>query len=111
MARLNITADNHYTLKLVYKDAEGFPIDITGASAKFVLRRSMYSPIVVNRAADIVGNTGEISVTLVPADTASLLDDVIEEQFVYGVELTLADGTRRVILNGEAILEQNIARD
>jgi len=111
MARLNITADNHYTLKLVYKDADGFPIDLTGASAKFVLRRSMYSPIVVNQEAVITGTTGEIAITLPPAATATLLDNVIEEQFVYGVELTQADDTRRVIVDGEAVVKQNITRD
>ena len=111
MTRLTITADNHYTLNLVYKDESGYAINLDGATAKFVMRRSMYSPVLINRSAVITGGTGEISIELTPADTVGLLDNVIEEQFVFGVSLTQADGTKTVIASGEVSLQQNIARD
>ena len=110
MSNLSITADNHYILKLVYKDGDGFPVDLSGASALFVLRRSMYSPILIERAADIKGSTGEISLTLVPEDTSGILDDVLEETFIYGVQLTQADGIKTMIVTGEAVINQNIIR-
>jgi len=111
MTTLTITADNHYTLNMVYKDEAGYVINLDGATAKFVMRRSMYSPVLINRIAVITGETGSILIELTPADTAELLDKVIEEQFVFGVSLTQADGTKTVITSGEVSLQQNIARD
>lgn len=110
MSRLTITADNHYILKLVYKDSDGFPVNLSGATAKFVLRRSMYSPVLITRDATINGASGEITVTVVPADTANILDNVLEETFIYGVQLTQADGTKTNIVDGEAVIQQNIVR-
>lgn len=110
MSNLNITADNHYTLKLVYKDADGFPIDLSGASAVFVLRRSMYSEVLIQRDADIEGVIGEININLVPDDTANILEDVNEETFIYGIQLTDANGIKRLIAQGKAVIQQNIVR-
>lgn len=110
MTRLTITADNDYTLNMVYKDHAGYAINLDGATAKFVMRRSMYSPVLINRDAVITGETGEISINLTPADTVDLLDNVIEEQFIFGVSLTKADGTKTTIASGEVFLQQNIAR-
>jgi len=111
MTRLTITADNHYTLNMVYKDESGYAINLDGATAKFVMRRSMYSPVLINRSATITGEAGGITIELVPADTIDLLDNVIEEQFVYGISLVQADGTKTIIASGEVSLQQNIARD
>jgi len=110
MSRLTITADNHYILKLVYKDGDGFPVDLSGASAKFVLRRSMYSPVLIERGAVISGPEGEIKIALVPADTADVLDNVLEETFIYGVQLIQSDGIKTNIVDGEAVIQQNIVR-
>jgi len=110
MSNLNITADNHYTLKLVYKDVDGFPIDLSGATAVFVLRRSMYTDALINREAVINAAAGEIEINILPEDTADVLDQVNEETFIYGIQLTTADGTKRLITQGNAVIQQNVAR-
>ena len=111
MTTLTITAGNHFTFKMVYKDESGYAINLDGATAKFVMRRSMYAPVLINRSAVIIGGTGEINVALIPTDTVGLLDDVLEEQFVFGVSLTQLNGTKTIIVSGEVTLKQNIARD
>ena len=110
MTRLTITADNHYTLNMLYKDAEGYAINIDGATARFVMRRSMYSPTLIDRSAVITGNTGGIDIALTPDDTRDILDNVVEEQFVFAVSLIQADETKTTIASGEVTLQQNIAR-
>ena len=110
MTRLTITADNHYTLNMLYKDAEGYAINIDDATARFVMRRSMYSPILIDRAAVITGDEGAIDITLTPDDTQNILDNVVEEQFVFAVSLIQSDETKTIIASGEVTLQQNIAR-
>lgn len=110
MSNLSITADNHYILKLVYKDGDGFPIDLTGASAVFVLRRSMYSPVVIHKDAGINAEEGEIIFTILPEETADLLNDDIEETFIYGVQLTQVNGLKTNIAGGKAVIVQNVVR-
>ena len=110
MTRLTITADNHYTLNMLYKDAEGYAINIDDATARFVMRRSMYSPILIDRAAVITGDVGAIDITLTPDDTQNILDNVVEEQFVFAVSLIQSDETKTIIASGEVTLQQNIAR-
>ena len=110
MTRLTITADNHYTLNMLYKDAEGYAINIDGAAARFVMRRSMYSPILIDRSAVITGETGGVDITLTPDDTRNILDNVVEEQFVFAVSLIQSDETKTIIASGEVTLQQNIAR-
>ena len=110
MTRLTITADNHYTLNMLYKDAEGYAINIDGATARFVMRRSMYSPTLIDRSAVITGDTGGIDIALTPDDTRDILDNVVEEQFVFAVSLIQADETKTTIASGEVTLQQNIAR-
>lgn len=110
MTRLTITADNHYTLNMIYKDEAGYVINLDDATARFVMRRSMYSPVLIDRAAVIAGNEGKVSIELTPSDTIDLLDNVIEEQFVFAVSLTQAEGTKTIMASGEVTLQQNIAR-
>lgn len=110
MKTLTITADNNYTLKLVYKDEAGWPIDITGATAEFVMRRSMYSPELIRKQASINGTEGKVVFELEPTDTGLLLDNTNEEKFIYAAQLEMADGKKVTLATGDVILKQNIAR-
>lgn len=108
---ITITADNHYSLKLTYTDSEGQLIDLTNATARFVLRRSMYSPVLIDVPLQIDESTSTLAVNLIPDDTRGLLDNVVSEDFIFGVQLVLGDGTTSQLLTGKAEIQQAIVRD
>jgi hypothetical protein len=83
-----------YELKITYEDAAQAPIDITGATATLVIRRSAFAPILVTVAAVIKPLEGGIVFTVDPSETVTILDDDREtEKFLLGAALTLADGS------------------
>lgn len=108
---LAITADNHFTLKLTYSDSDGQPINLTNATARFMLRRSMYSPTLIEKSLIIDAATSELTLVIPPEDTKDILDDVVAENFIYGIQLTLEDGTTTILLDGDAEITQSIVRD
>jgi hypothetical protein len=111
MSDLEIKAGKDYALKLIYKDSDGIVIDITGASARMMVRRSMYATVDITKTATIDGPLGEIVFDFVPADTTSLLSNINEENYVYDVELSLADTRKFIILTGELVIKQSVTRD
>lgn len=111
MSNLYLKANKDNYIELTYKDCDGFVIDITGASARMMMRRSMYSDPIIDVTASIIGNTGSIIFDLSPSDTAGILDAYPEEKLIYDVELTLANGKKRVILEGVATLRESVTRD
>lgn len=111
MSNLYIKAGKNYTLKLVYKDCDGFIVDITGASARIMMRRSMASDALVDVSANIDGPAGEIVFEFEPSDTANVLGDSVEDKLLYDVSLTLNDGKEFIILEGVALIRQSITRN
>lgn len=81
-------------LSLVYTDVDGNPIDITGASARMVIRDDMYSSVIVNAVGAVNGVAGEIVFTSVPADTVNVLTEKkdVQKELIGDVELTLSNG-------------------
>lgn len=111
MANLYIKAGKNYTLKLVYKDCDGFVVNITGASAKLVMRKSMYSDLLVSVDAMIDGPTGEIVFEVEPSHTLNILGDNIEDKLLYEANLTLQNGKEICVLEGIALVRQSLDRD
>lgn len=109
MVTLTIKAGKHYTLKLVYKDADGVIIPLTGASAVLTARKSIYSAVAFSKAAVIDEPNGIMTFTLVPADTVNLLTNTDREEYLFDVELTF-NSQQQVILDGEIVLKQPITR-
>lgn len=105
-----IYTNSTYPLKLVYKDAFDVPIDITGASAKLAIRRTLFSAAVIYKSAVITGPSGEITFTITPEDTATVLKDADSEKFLVGAVLTLADGNIVTLFQTTVDVVQNIVR-
>lgn len=99
-----------YSLPILYKDSDGNPINITGATAKFELRRSLYSTPVVSVNATIVGSTGSITFKVTPTDTATLLGENDSEKFVCGAVLTLSNGDKVTLFQTTVEVVQNVVR-
>jgi hypothetical protein len=94
MSPLNkIYTHTDYPLVLIYKDAQGAVINLAGASAEFMISRTVYSTPVITVAATINGPEGKITFGITPTDTALVLDDKDSEKFICGAVLTL-DGAR-----------------
>lgn len=112
MTDITLKAGKGNKIQLTYKDSAGVPIDITGATARMMARNSMYSAVVVTKAATISAPaTGVILFDFVAADTNSILTTTKEERFIYDIELTLSGEEPTIILSGTLILQQAVTRD
>ncbi|CAA0365816.1 hypothetical protein ALT721_800067 [Alteromonas alvinellae] len=100
--------NSHYPLTLVYKDSDGNPKDITGYSAKLVLRQSLSSQVAATVSADIDGPNGKISFKIKPDDTAGILGDEFESKFLLGVTLTDTDSETLTLLQTNVLIKENI---
>lgn len=110
MKPLNIIAGTFHKLRLVYTDKDQVPINVTTATARFIIRKSMRNPIVVDIAGDTSKGNGLIEIPIPGSATEDLLkDDVVTENFIFGVLLTLQDGSVVSLLQGKAVVTQNIA--
>ena len=111
MAVISIYAGKSHYIKLVYKDGGGNIIDITGGTARLVVRKSVYSAILIDEAATVVGASGEMTFLVDPADTTSLLTSECDLVCVCGVELILASGKKVPFLEGsDFIIKQSVVR-
>ena len=93
MTQLAIKAGKNSTVKLVYRDADGIIIDLTGATARLVARQGFYTDVLLEKAAVIDGANGEIKFNFIPSDTANILENEQEKRILKcDVELTKANG-------------------
>lgn len=97
-----------YPLTLLYKDSADAAIDITGASAKLVLRRSAYTAPVLEKDAVITGPLGKIDFTINPSDTTDTLDERDSETFQVGAKLILSTGEEVTLLQTSVEMHRNI---
>jgi len=84
-----IYTNTNYPLVITYRDTNSAPIDITGATAVFVVRRTLQSTPVINVAGTIDGANGKITFDVTPEDTAGVLSDSDSEKFICGCVLDL----------------------
>ena len=111
MATITIVAGKTHYVKLVYKDGGGNIIDITDATAKLMVRKSMYTAALLDVNAIIVGAAGEMTFLIEPATTVNLLDNKCSDTFICGAELTLASGSKIPFLEGsDFIIKQAVVR-
>mgnify|MGYP000927884825 CR=1 FL=1 len=111
MTTFTVKAGKTNLIKLVYKDAAGNIIDLTGASARLVARQDYYKDPVLTKAAVITGATGEILFKLDPVDTATILTDKTEDDFVVDVELTVVGGdVFDLFTDARMVIKQSAAR-
>lgn len=98
-------------IRLTYKDGLGNIKPITGATARMVVRKGLYTDPLISKAAVITGTSGEMMFTIDPADTLGLLTNEVKAEYLMGVELTLANGDVIPFLEGDKfILEQSVVR-
>ncbi|QPG06967.1 hypothetical protein IT774_07640 [Salinimonas marina] len=103
--------NSHYPLTLIYKDKDGVPIDITGYTAKLVIRRSLYTTPEIEKTATIGGLDGEITFTVEPADTVDILEaDVDAAKYLMGAVMTDTAGKTLTILQSQIEVRRNIVQ-
>lgn len=106
---LRIVEGADETIKFTLKKG-GAIEDLTGATAKMVIRRTLHSEVLKTINAVVTPLEGLLAFSLVPLDTAGWLTSVKEENYVFGVSLTRADGKVSVpIPQGEILLIKNAA--
>lgn len=112
MPDLRIKANKHFKLQLVYKDADGFVVDITGASARLMAGRGILSDVLLDVSATIDGPNGVMVFDFLPEMTQDIIPvNQTEETLLFDVDLTLVDGTVLPILDGRIILKKSIVRE
>ena len=111
MTDIAVTAGDDYELKLVYKDTDGFIIDITDAIARLMVRKSYYSPAIVTLTAWIVGPEGKIEFSFDKTDTSALLTNTSKECYIYDVGFIDKVGEKTTLLSGDFIVTQAVTRD
>lgn len=111
MKPLRIVEGTDETVKFTLKKG-GAIEDLTGVTAKMVIRRTLQGEVLKAVDAVVTPLEGLLAFSLVPADTLGWLESKKEENYVYGVSLTRADGKVVVpIPQGEILLVKNAARD
>ncbi|WP_370242912.1 hypothetical protein [Marisediminitalea sp.] len=102
-----IYTDSTYPLHFVYKDRDGVPIDITGATATLVLRKNLHTPPEITKAATIDGPNGLIQFEIEPTDTAGILDEETSGKYLIGAVLD-HNGQKLTLLQTTVEVHQNI---
>jgi hypothetical protein len=102
--------NSHYPLKLVYKDNDGVPIDLTGYSAELMVRKSIFSEPLITKQADIDGPNGTITFTIAPEDTNGILGDESEASFLLGAVLKDQSEQITPLLQTQIEIHENIVR-
>jgi hypothetical protein len=96
----------------LYLKKSGNVLDLTGASARLVIRRSLFGPVLKGIDATVTGNEGKLVFPLVPADTDGWLTEQKEEDYVFGISLTDAAGkVTAPVPQGEILLLKNAAKE
>lgn len=111
MADFEIKEGNDYNITLRYKDSLGVIVDITGASARMMIRKGVYSPVLLTKAAIINGPAGTMLFSLTAAETASTVEANKElTAYKYDVEFTSSTGKIITLVDGEVIFKKPITR-
>lgn len=110
MADITIKQGTDYPFVLIYKDATKTPIDITGASARIMVRKTLYSTAIIDLLATIDGPNGKMTFNFIPSHTDSLLNNESEIRYIFDGILTLLDGTVVPLPEGKFIVKQRITR-
>ena len=86
-----------------YKDSEGQPIDLTGATAEMEIKKSSYdaAPVIPASIGAITGPDGLIEFTFTTSETITLLGSEQLARFVYDTQLTLDDGSVKTLTGGD----------
>ena len=98
--------------RLVWKDSDGAPVDLTGYSARMQVRKTISTEAVVvelstsNGSISLQGVTGAIELHLRAAQTSALTG----KAGVYDLELESADGTVTRLLYGDVTLSPEVTR-
>jgi len=111
MTDIAVTAGDDYELKLVYKDTDGFIIDITDAIARLMVRKSYYSPAIITVSAAISGFEGEMVFSFDKIATAALLTNTSKECYIYDVEFIDTAGEKTTLVAGNITVTQAVTRD
>lgn len=104
--RMVIDAGAHYFLAVTWEDPDGVPIDLTGYSARMMLRvkYSDAAPLVsltseTNGGIEIDGARGLLNITMTDEQTGALCASK-EVEGVYDLEVENADGVVTRLLAG-----------
>lgn len=98
-----------YRRKLVWKDARGRPVDLTGAYAKLQVRLEPGSPVLIeltNASGIDIGNKGVVIVTFTDEETGAL--DF--EGAVYDLLITFSNGETRRLIEGAVTLTKAVTQ-
>ena len=110
---LSIEAGATFRLKMVWKDATGVPVDLTGCSAKLQVRKKVsdITEIVTITSPDsiILGAAGAIEIVIRDDVTSTLVDGVYDMEITHpAVGLERPDVTR--LLYGSVTVSKNVTR-
>lgn len=112
-ANLCWIAGNDETIIIEWKDENGSAVVITGASAVFQMRRSVYDDYDLQLAGTIDGPNGKVTITATDVETAALLpvaDQPGVLDFLWDLRLTLNDGTVKTIAGGTITVKEGITK-
>ena len=99
MADLMVTRGDTIVLNLTVSDEDGQPLNLDGASLTFSARQvDAAAPAISVPGVLTAPEAGEAQVTLEPADTLALADDVTALD--YDVQLLEADGSITTVSSG-----------
>ena len=107
-----------FSLELVWRhapadpDAEGVPVDLTGASARMQFRRAQQSEVIVeatssNGMISLGDDSGTIEIEL-PGDTTS---EFTVKKAKYDLEIEMPDGRIHRLLEGAVTISPNITQE
>ena len=105
-----ITCGTHYSLNLTLKkNGVIVPIE-SGSTAKLIIRKNAFSPILLNKNGVIDAVNGKITFNIEPEDTTGWLQDTREDLHIFGVLLDKADGSKSApVPYGEVMILRNPA--
>lgn len=112
-ANLLAKTGDTWQLVLRWKQEDRTPVNLTGYTARMMVRKS-WDATVVNASIstatgggiEIVPADGKITLTLSPTQTAAL----IESPYVYDIELTSPTGFVTTILSGRFTVTRDVSR-
>jgi hypothetical protein len=102
---LSVEQGAYWDQQLVWKDANGDPVDLTGYTADMQVRENILSPTVIveltteNDKITLGGALGTIDLVLTAAETAALGGDG-SHSWVYDLQLNPADDEKVVLARG-----------
>lgn len=111
-ARIEIYRGDNRTLEVRVTDSADQPVDLTGASIRFTVRKGVDKEVLIEKTssdpaqAKITDATGGVlEVYLVPADTKKLKPG----GYVFDVEVTLSNGKVYTVVFGNFVLNGDVS--